>query len=147
VVTPKSGEATQKAFLTGYHIWDTEAFGAPDIYANMHQGSYPTWLLIIIVMTIQDIFIFNTEMLQDPMAVDLTVCWSWLFCYTIALSTWSNGDRLQNYHWWTRNCNSCGCEEIRSQPCWQSMYYKNSKGGKQSGCISTGSVANLDKNY
>ncbi len=42
VVTLKSGEATEKTFLTGYHVRDTEAFGAPDVYANMRQGSYPT---------------------------------------------------------------------------------------------------------
>ena len=42
MVTPKSGEATKKTFLTGYHVQDTEAFGAPDVYANMQQGSYPT---------------------------------------------------------------------------------------------------------
>ena len=42
VVTPKSGEATKKTFLTGYHMQDSEAFGAPDVYANMRQGSYPT---------------------------------------------------------------------------------------------------------
>ena len=42
MVTPKSGEATKKTFLTGYHVQDTEAFGAPDVYANMRQGSYPT---------------------------------------------------------------------------------------------------------
>jgi len=42
VVTPKSGEATEKTFLTGYHVQDTKAFGAPDVYANMQQGRYPT---------------------------------------------------------------------------------------------------------
>jgi len=42
VVTPKSGETTEKTFLTGYHVRDSEAFGAPDVYANMRQGSYPT---------------------------------------------------------------------------------------------------------